>query len=357
MIKIFPNSKIYVMCVANYASGGPELMHQLAFELRNLGFDAVMYYRYEQGKEKKYPVHDNYKMYQVPYVDSIIDDASNFLVFPEIYMDSLYTYSKVNYILWWLSVDYAMGGLDLKAVIKNNEKVEFKSILLALVKIFKIIPFGRELYKKFPMYYLKKLTNNQRGKLHHLSQSAYANHYLLTNGIQKVDSLSDYLRADFLVKSKQVSNKKEDIVLYNPKKGFEFTKEIIAHAKEGIKFVAIENMSVEQVFDLLSKTKVYIDFGNHPGKDRIPREAAILGCCVITGLKGSAKFNDDIPILAKYKFLDSKSKIPEIVNCIENCLKNYEEAIKDFANYKAFIENEQSIFKMQVAKIFVKAEL
>ena len=51
-------------------------------------------------------------------------------------------------------------------------------------------------------------------------------------------------------------------------------------------------MTPEQVVDLMSESKVYIDFGNHPGKDRIPREAVINGCCVITGVRGSARFKE-----------------------------------------------------------------
>ena len=33
--------------------------------------------------------------------------------------------------------------------------------------------------------------------------------------------------------------------------------------------------------------QVYIDFGHHPGQDRLPREAVQCGCVVITGTRGS----------------------------------------------------------------------
>lgn len=35
--------KIIVFCPAYYASGGPELLHQLCFTLLNMGYDACMY--------------------------------------------------------------------------------------------------------------------------------------------------------------------------------------------------------------------------------------------------------------------------------------------------------------------------
>lgn len=50
-----------------------------------------------------------------------------------------------------------------------------------------------------------------------------------------------------------------------------------------LNFKPIINMTRDEVIRELQRAKVYIDFGNHPGKDRIPREAAILGCCAIVG--------------------------------------------------------------------------
>ena len=42
--------------------------------------------------------------------------------------------------------------------------------------------------------------------------------------------------------------------------------------------------------------QVYIDFGHHPGQDRLPREAAACGCLVVTGTRGSAGFHADVPL-------------------------------------------------------------
>ena len=40
-----------------------------------------------------------------------------------------------------------------------------------------------------------------------------------------------------------------------------------------------------------------MDFGFHPGQDRLPREAALLKNCIITNREGSAAFYKDVPIL------------------------------------------------------------
>jgi hypothetical protein len=139
--------------------------------------------------------------------------------------------------------------------------------------------------------------------------------------------------------------------VFNPKKGIEFTKTIINNAKY-IKFVPIENMSMAKVAKLLSTAKVYIDFGNHPGKDRIPREAAISGCCVIVGKNGSAKYFEDVPIGDEFKFDAKNRNIPLIIDKIMRCLNNYEDESKKFEDYREIIKNEQIKFKNDIKTIF-----
>ena len=185
-------------------------------------------------------------------------------------------------------------------------------------------------------------------------QSHYAMHFLVKNEISKdrIYFLSDYLNEKFL-KNKVDLSKKEDIVAYNPKKGFSFTKKIISSAKD-IKFVPLIDMSREEVIETLKKAKVYIDFGNHPGKDRLPREAAILGCCVITGRRGSAAFFEDVPIPEEYKIEDKEENIPKIIDKIKECLENFEAKYKDFEYYRQIIKYEPRKFLEDLKKIFVK---
>ena len=41
-----------------------------------------------------------------------------------------------------------------------------------------------------------------------------------------------------------------------------------------------------------------------------------------------------------------------IVNQIEYCLNNYQEAIKDFDSYRDFIRQEKDIFKKDIIRLF-----
>lgn len=80
-------------------------------------------------------------------------------------------------------------------------------------------------------------------------------------------------------------------------------------------------MTNEMVVETLQRVKFYIDFGNHPGKDRIPRGVAIWECCIITGKRGSAKYFEDVFISAEFKFDDIEINIPKIVSKINDGLK------------------------------------
>ena len=42
-IQLSKNSKIFIISVARYTSGGPELLHQLAHNLNNLGFNCFVH--------------------------------------------------------------------------------------------------------------------------------------------------------------------------------------------------------------------------------------------------------------------------------------------------------------------------
>jgi hypothetical protein len=85
-------------------------------------------------------------------------------------------------------------------------------------------------------------------------------------------------------------------VLYNPLKGMHYTDAIWKRSGSLIKIRPIgsgldgrDQVSPEEVRRMLKRAKVYIDFGPHPGMDRLPREAALAGCCVVTNREDAAQ--------------------------------------------------------------------
>ena len=79
-----------------------------------------------------------------------------------------------------------------------------------------------------------------------------------------------------------------------------------------LKFVPLYNYSIKEVIDILSKSKIYIDFGYHPGVDGLPREAAILRNCILTNKEGSAFYSEAVPIYEQYKFEEKQKNLIKI---------------------------------------------
>jgi len=353
-VKIYSSTKIYIACPANVATGGPELLHQLAYHFINdLNVEAFIYYYNFNSKKFKTPVHPEYQIYNVPYVLEIGEDEDiekNILIVTEV-QNALFLLQRFRHIrkgVWFLSVDgYYYSKLTKKdffiprAINKIIKKI-FKKPLIdfditsqeVLNKLVVKHDYRKDSLLKLASFYM---TNTYRG-------------LKWFSDLTPLYYLSEYIN-EFFLKTQTDLSQKKDIVAYNPKKGFSFTKKIIRYAPE-IKFVPIINMTRQQVIKTLQKAKVYIDFGNHPGKDRLPREAAILGCCVITGKRGSAKYFEDVSIPEEYKFEDTKENINKIIQKIRFCFKNYKKAVEDFDYYRNVIKREKEKFLQDIKKIF-----
>lgn len=355
------DTKIYIVAPAKVATGGSELLHQLGYHLRvDLGLDAYMYY-YPWDIED--PVHPEYIEYGNPFVRQIIDEPQNILIVPEITpaLKILNLYRNIQKVIWWLSVDYFIYSYVLSnglwfSLRRGKEIV----ILGAINKIARhligrdLIDLKEKLLKKFFVSRTKVLCafrelGVKQANLH-LCQSQYAMDFLKSFSIDNCAYLSDYLNREFLEQDFDPDTK-EDIIAFNPKKGRVFTQEITKRASD-LNFIPIENLPRRGVIELLRKAKVYIDFGEHPGKDRIPREAAMLGCCVIVGAKGAAANNHDVPIPNEYKFEVSKENIPQIIDAIKRCLRDYKLVYRDFDKYREVIRKEPELFVKNLRTIF-----
>lgn len=323
-MKLQNNSIVYILCPPVYATGGTELLHQLCDALVTLGLDAYIFY----WPKAKQPTSPAFNKYQIRITKNIEDEEKNVFIAPEIDNYKIFQYSKIQKVIWWLSVD---NHFKNKSLMKSNLKLRLLNF------IFRRKNFDVDM--------------NDINSLTHFAQSQYALNFLISRGVQRSYLLSDYINDKFLSASFD-PQLKEDIVLYNPKKGMAFTKKLIAASSNRYKWKAIENLTREGVFDLLKRAKVYIDFGNHPGKDRFPREAASQGCCIITNKSGSAGNEKDVAIKNDYKFEANDNDIQEILITIEKCINDYDEKIQDFHTYRRKIAGEKQVFFNEVKSVF-----
>jgi hypothetical protein len=119
------------------------------------------------------------------------------------------------------------------------------------------------------------------------------------------------------------------------------------------KFRPLRGLNREQLAQAFLDAKLYMDFGHHPGKDRLPREAALHGCCVITACHGSAANPVDVPIAQRYK-LDVThpafvQRFGEVAGAV---LASFESCSREFDAYREVIRREQQEFDRQILEAF-----
>ena len=294
---------IYVACIPKLVTGGIELLHQLTAELN--GYEGINAYIWFPDWFGAY-IPEPYKEYGNTFAVTKKPDKGSVLVFPEVMVDRANSYDYKDYtkVLYFESVDWYLHWIP-----KNQYLVFPKDAIF-------------------------------------LAQSYYAMEFVEKNtGIRPI-YVTDYLNDEYM--NADLSKPRKRQILYNPKKGLEVTKRIMAELPDE-KFIPIEKMTTTQVKNLMEESMLYIDFGNHPGKDRIPREAAMCGCCVITNCQGSANYFEDVPIPFVYKFPDNF--IHEVPKQIVLSLDNYDVLNSDFELYREMIKSEKKRFKHGVAEL------
>lgn len=333
--------KIYILCPANYRTGGVELLHQLVFTIAK--YRDNVYCVYDGIKNKEYKVLDEYKQYVTDYLlfDEIEDNSNNLLIVPEIALVNLRKFKKLDKAVYWESVDnFFFHSFSLQSLSYLKKEYNLFGGIKQIVHMLK----NRNQYS-----FLSPNSLNRKKVKYNFCQSDYALKKCISWKLNNVFMLTDYINDSFLNKKYE---EKENIVIYNPAKGYKFTKKIIASAKN-INFIPLINYSRDEICKIMEKAKVYMDFGNHPGKDRMPREAAVSGCCIITGIRGSASREyHDVYIPSNYKFDNPIRERFGIEELIHDIFINFSKHSIDFDEYRNLIRKEHLQFDNEVREIF-----
>lgn len=313
---------IYLLCPAGTRTGGPEALHQLGRVLIDLGHDARMVYCPPEQLAPQAgdgvlafpdiadPMPADYAVYAVPRDTTIVDRPGNRVVFPEIWPAIIPLLKHATPCWWWLSIDNGrpamerFGGMDA--------------------------------------------VRAARGVVH-LCQSYYALSWLAERDVLGLP-LFDYISPRYRELAQSPPAPRTDRIVYSSK-GSWFCGHLRRWAP-GLQWQELRGFSTQEVQELFRTSRLYVDFGAHPGKDRMPREAAMLGCCVITGQRGAAGNPFDVPILARYKFPDSRLAIPRVLLGIRATLADYDQRVRDFDTYRTIIAGEHGEFMAQAARVF-----
>ncbi len=303
-------SRIVIACPKGSVTGGPEALHQLAAEMTSLGLPVFLW---DPNLESQSIENNYFSQYKVQWT-KIAPEIGDTVILPEVFADLLARfYGECQCVFWWLSVDNFFDS------------------------------------KKLPVEFIINLFP----QLIHATQSHYAQDFLKSHGVQKSIMLSDYINKDFFTKREEnllqsSTEPKTFDVAVNPARGFERI-EMLCSLNQDLKFVRLEKMTRDQIMASLSTTEIYLDLGSHPGVDRIPREAALLGCVVMTNRRGSAGNSVDVPIAEAYKHSDEEDNWDlKVAKEIREVLKSIEVARMNQSTYVEWIINSRDRFKSEV---------
>ncbi len=319
--------------------GGAESLYQLVYFLKKFNTNVQIVFTlnwrsFFTRKKTKIPKSMMKYCNNVSIKNFLEDREDNIIFVPEIFTSYLrdIKYSKMN--ICWLSVNNYF-------VAKKQFNENLKWIIRGKYGIGTII---HSHFKK-PLT-IKEI--NQKN-INHIAQSNYAKRFIKSNFGKKPILIFDFID-DIPKINKSFFNLslRDKSIVYNPVKGYKITKKIIEKYKSHYNFIPIKNMEHIEVRKLLKNSFLYIDFGEHPGRDRIPREAILCGCCVITGYRGSSALYD-VPINKKFKLFEDEnflenfriliSELETKIDCSEFFLDAYNQLLKDKENLMNQVES------------------
>ena len=318
-----PRYEPVVIVCPEVITGGPEAMHQLGYEINRAGGNAVMAYTLganelrftENTLHTQSAVTDNFREHFARYHPrtqaQIPLTPDTLFMFPEIFAASAYNHRSTPRAIWWLSVDNATTNASALTY-SSTKRAVFSDDTLA-----------------------------------HYYQSAYAREYLIRHGARQIQALFDYVdRSCF-----DVGTPQNRTVAIFPRKGGKRAQAIARNAPD-LPLVLIKNMTREQVADALQRTTVYIDFGHQPGKDRVPREAALAGNIVFLHERGAAEHYEDFPIDRGYLFTEQDVTSGALARRVRETLADSAPHRANQAGLRQRVMLEPQEFRLQVAQAF-----
>lgn len=299
-------------CPANVATGGTESIHNFIRTLDDIkGVDARIYYMGGAGQ----PCPHEYLEYGCRYVTDLPADYRGMIIFPEIWANMALDqrYKGCIRAVNWLGIDSYHWHT------RADERGAFMS--------------DKDII--------------------HLVQSDYAEDFMEKLGITNVYRNVDVLNRAFYKDYEE--DQRNNVVLYNPAKATAFTEQLIRECG-GIQFRPIRGLSRDQVIDLMRHSKLYIDFGNFPGRERIPREAVMCGCCIIIGNVGSGRYSGDFTIPTQYKYERNDAHTFAIRRMIGEVLADYDGHREDFDLFRDILRDDRELLKRQCRELVYEVQ-
>ncbi|MET1088093.1 MAG: hypothetical protein ABWY04_13385 [Arthrobacter sp.] len=332
------SGKIFVLYHRGLRTGGPEALHQLVDMLRELGQDAYLVPHPHTVQNDRV---GQYNVYDAPEAPGIIDAPGNVVVYPETYVYEMSGVKHARRMCWWLSIDNSLTFMAERMWHRSPAGLVERARETAF-------PYARMWKNRVSPGTLRKDRD-----VVHLVQSSYAWAFIATRFDAVPSLVSDYTpNAEF--QSASGTPRDPWLVTYNPAKGGKTIEAVKALCPPSVRWRPIVGMTRAEVVRTLQECGVYLDLGHHPGKDRMPREAALSGALSIVARRGSGAFYADVPIPWEHKITPGDDEAMTAAGMLPALIGNFTAEVAKQNGYRKTVQNERSRFKREVEDVFVK---
>ncbi|MDC8773252.1 hypothetical protein [Roseateles albus] len=315
--------QIIILIPHGVQTGGPEALHQLSDSLLRQGHDARVWYVLPSdlpeldgllrnnglgegialGIQPRPNTVADYAKYRTRLADQIVMGPDTCVVLAETYVHWLRYFHTCKPMVWWLSVDNAFEFLSVQKVNLNSLRSE---------------------------------------RVLHGYQSGYAHQVIQALGFKRTVPLSDYTPGT----AEPLPMPKTGIALNANHKVLYDVGSIAAQleARCQTKVHLIRAMSRAQVYEALNSSKLFIDLGTFPGKDRLAREALLRNCCVFALDVGAAR-DYKLPEECYFK----PDQVDPVLAGAQQLMQQYELYLDLSLPARQAVLRERMIFEREVA--------
>jgi hypothetical protein len=171
--------------------------------------------------------------------------------------------------------------------------------------------------------------------IHFGTQSFYGKGFIRNHLGRDSFMLTDYPRQ--LRVGPQV--KDPNLVVYNGAKGKWKIDDLRRRLPE-VTFQPLENLSFQQVCEALSRASLYVELGHLPGRDRLPREAALYGTPTVLLARGAGYCWEDFPLGVKYRIPYTVDWADYMSPVISDVLRDPIEILSTQSEFRNWVEDE-----------------
>ena len=332
----------YIYSPTDIVSGGVNSLHILCKGLIDNNIDAKMFYIDPPSEFLDHPV---IKAFNVPYITHIEDSRQNILVVPEAYTSLLHEYRFVTKMVYWLGIYFYF----------KKPPYRFPLSIKLIRKIFAGSSYFGTSKNQFHAlsqkvnFWGKKNDPIWHKEIIHMSNSYYAAEFIKLMNNEDVNVLHNPVRNEFY--QQKISPVREKKILFGTKTPNSIIRKV---RKEFIDFecIKLKRIPSAEIKKLYSESMLFIELGHFPGRNRMPREAVVSGCVIITSLTGSASYSNDMQLPGYYKLNTNSDYMAELIIKIKAITGDYAVHYSHMQTYIDSLIRERNNFNAEVATIF-----